>query len=68
MCPMHSEARQTDKLEFGAEKGLLIEKGAEKMGDKGLSQIHLTSWPGHNVFKDNIWDEGCRGLDFLLIG
>ena len=27
MCPMHSEAKQTERTEFGAKKHLLMERG-----------------------------------------
>ena len=43
MCPTHSEAKQTERTEFGAKKHLLMERGlTEKMGGVSLSQIHLT--------------------------
>ena len=69
MCPLHSETKQTEQSDLGARKGLLIKRVLTKtMEDKGLSQIHLTGWPGHSGRKSNRWDEGCRGRDLLLIG
>ena len=69
MCPTHSEPKQTEQSDLGAKKGLLIKRVlTKKMEDKGLSQIHLTGWPGHSVLKSSSWDEGCRGHALLLIG
>ena len=46
MCLTHSEAQQMEMSEFEAEKGLLIGRApVEKMGDVGLSQIHLLGCP-----------------------
>ena len=40
MCPMHSEATQTEMVVFGAEKGLL--------------QGHERSWAAHNLKKPEL--------------
>ena len=56
MCLTHSEAKQTERTEFGAKKRLLMERGLRgKTGDASLSQIHLTGWPRRKAFKGNIW-------------
>ena len=42
-CLRHSEAKQTERIEFGAKKRLLMERGLiEKTGGVSLSHIHLT--------------------------
>ena len=44
--------KQTETLEFGAEKGLLIEEApTQKIGGLSSSQIYLASWLGYKVFK-----------------
>ena len=48
---MLSEAKQTETLDFGAEKGLLIKEApARKMVDLSLPQMHLAGWPGCKIF------------------
>ena len=51
MCPTHSEAKQTEMAEFGAEKLVLVKEApTRKMGDLDSSQIHLAGWPGAQGF------------------
>ena len=54
VCLTHSEAKQTELSEFGAEKGILVEEVPTwKMGGLDWSQLHLAGWPG------------CKVADFL---
>ena len=49
---MHSEAKQAEIVEFGAEKLVLVKKApALKMRDLDSSQIHPAGWPGCRGFK-----------------
>ena len=49
---MHSEAKQTEIVESGAKKLVLVEEVPTlKMGDLGSSQIDPTGWPGCKSFK-----------------
>lgn len=53
VCPTHHDAKQAQTLEFGAEKGLLVEETPTwKMGDLDSSPFHLSGWPGCKIFKD----------------
>ena len=65
LCLTHSEAKQTETLEFGAEQGLL-QGQARRMG--GLHSKDLNS-PiiFREEFISKIWGEGCRVCAFLLI-
>ena len=64
MCLTHSEAKATKTSEFGAEKGLL----QGQAGWLALKNPKLPDGFGAEVFIGQIWDEGCRVCDFLLIG
>ena len=61
---MHNEAKQTERLEFGATKGLL--QGPSRENGKLVFKRARLLFQGR-VFKGNIWDEGCSMCDFLLI-
>ena len=66
MCPMHSEVKQTKTSEFGPAKDLL-QSEARRMGgscSKTPNSPVIFWW---EVFIGNIWDEGYRVYDFLLI-
>ena len=66
-CPMHSEAKQTETLEFGAEKGLL--QGPSKENEwLVLKNNKLPDGFERRVFIGKIWGEGSRVCDFLLTG
>lgn len=67
MCLMHTEAKETKTWKFGAEKGLL--QGPSKE-DRWLmfKRPELTYGFLQSIFKGNIWGNGCRVYDFLLIG
>ena len=67
MCLTHSEAKQTEILDFGAEKGLL-QGSSKENGQLMLKNLKLPDGLGGKVFKGKIWGEGCRVCDFLLIG
>ena len=60
---MHSEAKQTEMLEFGAEKGLL--QGPSK--ENWLKKPKVLDGFQERVLKANL-GEGCRVCDFLLTG
>ena len=52
ICPMHSEAKQTEIVGFGAKKLVFVEEVPTlKMGFLDSSQIHPTGWPGCKGFK-----------------
>ena len=59
---MHSEAKQTEMLEFGAEKSFLQGQARRTSGSS------LQDGFQGEVFIGKIWSEGCRVCDFLLIG
>ena len=63
---MHSEAKQTEMLEFGAEKGLLQDQ-ARRMGGSCSKTLNSLGFQGE-AFIGKIWGEGCRVCDILLIG
>ena len=63
--PMHSEAKQTEMLEFGAEKGLLQEPSKDHGGSRSEDPNSLFSGKS---FKRQYLGWGLQGCDFLLIG
>lgn len=60
---MHSEAKQTETSEFGAEKGL-----CEAPSKNNPSPPELPNDFQGRVFKGKIWGEGYGMSGFLLIG
>ena len=67
MCLTHIEVKQTETLEFGAERERCIAEPSKENGWLVLkSPEHPNSFQG--VFIGKIWGEGCRVCDFLLIG
>ena len=55
MCPMHSEAKQTETSEFGAEKGLL-QGHARRTGGLYPKNPELPKEFQQSIFKDNVRD------------
>ena len=64
---MQSEAKQTESLEFGAEKGLVQDKQGERMACAKKTPELPEGFQGE-VFIGKIWGESCSVCDFLWIG
>ena len=54
VCPLHSEAKQTETSESGAEK-LLLQGQTRRMGNLCLKDPNFLG-----LFIGKIWGEGCR--------
>ena len=67
LCPMHSEAKQTKMLEFGAEK-VLFQGQARRMGGSCSKPPNFPVVFREKFLIGKIWGEGCRVGDFILIG
>ena len=63
MCTMHSEAKQVETPEFGAEKGLLQCQARAAQVQKTQT---LNSLRG-DVFAGRMWGERCKVCDLLLL-
>ena len=66
MCPTHSEAKQTETSESGAEKGLLGGR-ARRTGGSCLKTLNSPMVSGESLI-GKLWGEGSRACDFLLSG
>ena len=67
MCLTHSEAKQTEISESGAEKGLL-QSQARRTGDLCSKTPNSPIVLGEKFLIGKIWDEGHGACDFLMIG
>ena len=65
-CPTHSEAKQMQMSEVGAEKVLLQDQETRRW--LMLKKRKVSDAFQGEVFVGKIWGEGCRWYDFLLIG
>ena len=66
ICQAHSEPKQCEMSEFGAEKGLLQgqARGMGSLCSKDLNSPMVF----RKGFIGKIWGQGCRVCEFLLIG
>ena len=65
MCPMHSEAKQTEILEFGAEKGLL-QGHVKRQMSHALKSPELPEGFWQRIFKSQVKEVGCRICNRLV--
>ena len=67
MCPTYSEAKQTQRSEFGAQKGLL-NSHSRRMGGSCSKDPNSLMVFRETFFIGKIWGEGCRVHDVLPMG